>query len=229
MTMKMRLAFLGLALAVQGCTGTDALNGIRPQAGVPGGATQTTALAAPSGGGVAPQAQAPAAQGQTALAPATQPQSQSQVERAPVSAPQQQQQQPQQTQIAPQATQQAALPSGSSVQFAPVIGATPQALAALSRGLTSRAAARGLNITQGSAPYLMKGYFSAMADGSATSVIYVWDVMDGSGNRVHRIQGQEKAAGSSGDGWSSVNDATMEAIAAKTVDELANWISRRRG
>lgn len=227
MTMKMRLAFLGLALAVQGCTGTDALNGIRPQAGVPGGATQTTALAAPSGGGVAPQAQAPAAQGQTALAPATQPQSQSQVERAPVSAPQQQQ--PQQTQSAPQATQQAALPSGSSVQFAPVIGATPQALAALSRGLTSRAAARGLNITQGSAPYLMKGYFSAMADGSATSVIYVWDVMDGSGNRVHRIQGQEKAAGSSGDGWSSVNDATMEAIAAKTVDELANWISRRRG
>ncbi|KFB09494.1 Lipoprotein [Nitratireductor basaltis] len=223
MTMKMRLAFMGLALVVQGCTGTDALNGIRPQAGVPGAGTSTTARAAPTSNATT-QVQTAAPSGNvetTALAPA-----QSQVEREPVSQPQQQ---AQQTQPPPQATQQAALPSGSSVQFAPVIGATPQALAALSRGLTSRAAARGLNIAQGSAPYLMKGYFSAMADGSSTSVIYVWDVMDGSGNRLHRIQGQEKSAGSSGDGWSSVGDATMEAIAAKTIDELASWISRRRG
>ena len=43
------------------------------------------------------------------------------------------------------------------------------------------------------ATHVLKGYFSAMTEGKETTVIYVWDVYDPAGNRLHRIQGQQKA------------------------------------
>lgn len=75
----------------------------------------------------------------------------------------------------------------------------------------------------------MKGYFSAIADGGKTTVIYVWDVLDPSGNRLHRIQGQQAAPGGQGDGWSSVTSATMEAVADSTISQLSAWLAQRQG
>ncbi|UUP16343.1 hypothetical protein [Nitratireductor thuwali] len=126
----------------------------------------------------------------------------------------------------PLATAPAAINTSARVQFAPVIGATPEAAQPLSSQLSARAAQRGIAITQSGATHLMKGYFSAIADGSQTTVIYVWDLLDPSGKRLHRIQGQQKAPGSTGDGWSSVDGATMQAIANRTIDELAAWLSQ---
>ena len=42
-------------------------------------------------------------------------------------------------------------------------------------------------------------------------MIYVWDVVDGTGTRLHRIQGQQQAAGGEGEGWNAVQAETMEA------------------
>ncbi|WP_367718417.1 hypothetical protein AB2N04_08780 [Nitratireductor sp. GISD-1A_MAKvit] len=124
-----------------------------------------------------------------------------------------------------------AVTTGDRVQFAPVVGATTEAVPALSRRLEARARQSGISIVpeSGNPSMVMKGYFSAIADGGKTTVIYVWDVLDPSGNRLHRIQGQQAAPGGQGDGWSSVTNATMEAVADSTISQLSTWLAQRQG
>jgi hypothetical protein len=121
--------------------------------------------------------------------------------------------------------QMAAIPQAARVEFAPVTGATQEAAAPLARQLTERARARGIGIAgSGVAPtHILKGYFSEVSDRSSTTVIYVWDVLDPSGNRLHRIQGSAKTKGAGG--WSAVSAKTMQAIANETMDEFARWLS----
>jgi hypothetical protein len=128
--------------------------------------------------------------------------------------------------------QVAAISTNARVQFAPAIGVSAEAVPTLAARLRTRASQRGVSVVSsgdGSTTHVMKGYFSAFSDGGETTVIYVWDVLDPSGTRLHRIQGQQKQAGSNGEGWSSVTAPTMEAIADRTIDELAVWLSTRAG
>jgi hypothetical protein len=126
--------------------------------------------------------------------------------------------------------QAAALSQGARVQLAPIVGATVEAIAPLTRSLSERGAQRGIVLVAAGDPaatYLMKGYFSAISDDGETTVIYVWDVLDPAGNRLHRIQGQEKTAGGTGEGWQGVPGATMAAVGEKTIDQLAAWAAAR--
>ncbi|TIT76664.1 MAG: hypothetical protein E5W57_18130, partial [Mesorhizobium sp.] len=91
-----------------------------------------------------------------------------------------------------------------------------------------RARQRGVTLvgsTDQTATHVLKGYFSTMTEGKDTTVIYVWDVYDPSGNRLHRINGQQKALSvGSAEGWSSVAPATMQAIADQTIDQFTAWL-----
>jgi hypothetical protein len=137
--------------------------------------------------------------------------------------------------VAPATTlnaQAAALSSNARIQIAPIVGSTVEAVTPLTRRLSQRAASRGIALVSSGATdttHLLKGYFSAITEGSETTVIYVWDVLDPSGNRLHRIQGQEKTANSAAEGWSGVSSPTMEAIGEKTIDQLAAWLAARPG
>jgi predicted small lipoprotein YifL len=133
---------------------------------------------------------------------------------------------------APAGNQVAAINTDARVQFAPVIGVSAEAVPTLAARLRARAAQRGVTVAganDSSTSHVMKGYFSAFTEGGETTVIYVWDVLDPGGNRLHRIQGQQKQPGSSGEGWSSVTAPTMEAIADRSIDELAVWLSSTTG
>lgn len=132
-------------------------------------------------------------------------------------------------------TAASALPAGDlssqRVQFAPIVGTTAESVGPLSKELSARAKARGLTLVPANTPsttLLMKGYFSALTDNSQTTVIYVWDVVDPAGNRLHRIEGQEKAPPGKGEGFAAVTDQTMKAIADQTVDQLVAWLSARK-
>lgn len=128
----------------------------------------------------------------------------------------------------------AAMPSGDPasppsrallgpVQFLPVVGAPPNTVASLSKALSDSAAANGIAIAPSegpAAPLRLKGYLSALDEGSRTVVVYVWDVVDPAGNRVSRIQGQERIAGTAADPWSNVGDAALQAIASRTMAEI---------
>ena len=127
--------------------------------------------------------------------------------------------------------QQASLPpaagaGGNSIRFLPIIGAPVEAVTPLSRQLGADARSLGLTIkssSDASAGYILKGYLSAFEDGPQISVTYVWDVLDNSGNRLHRIQGAESAPLKRGDPWTAVPPAVMQKIASKTMSEFNSW------
>ncbi|MDX8456111.1 hypothetical protein RFM98_25590 [Mesorhizobium sp. VK9D] len=129
------------------------------------------------------------------------------------------------------ATQTAVL-ARTRLQVAPIVGASVDAAAPLTAELQTRAKQRGLTLvgsTDQTATHVLKGYFSTMSEGKDTTVIYVWDIYDPSGNRLHRINGQQKAAAvGSGEGWPTVAPATMQAIADQTIDQFAAWLGSGR-
>lgn len=137
---------------------------------------------------------------------------------------------------APESAQQAALApdpaSANAIRFLPIIGAPSQVVMPLSRQLGMEAREKGLVLRDSStepAQHILKGYFSAYNDGGKTVVVYVWDVLDASGNRLHRIQGQETVPGKAKDPWASVPASTMQNIATKTMDDYQEWRTKSAG
>jgi hypothetical protein len=123
---------------------------------------------------------------------------------------------------------QTAVLARTRLQVAPIVGAPVEAAGPLTAELQTRAKQRGLTLvgsTDQTATHVLKGYFSTMSEGKDTTVIYVWDIYDPSGNRLHRINGQQKAASvGSGEGWPTVAPATIKAIADQTIDQFAAWL-----
>lgn len=120
------------------------------------------------------------------------------------------------------------------VQFAPIVGTPVEAATPLTERLGVKARARGITLagsTDTAAPgIIMRGYFSALTEGKDTTVVYVWDVYDPAGTRLHRINGQQTAASTSAsEGWPAVAPATMQSIADSTIDQLAGWLASRPG
>ena len=104
---------------------------------------------------------------------------------------------------------QSAALSKTRLQVAPIVGASVEAATPLTAELQARARQRGITLagsTDQTATHVLKGYFSTMSEGSDTTVIYVWDIYDPAGNRLHRINGQQKAPSiKGGEGWAAVS------------------------
>lgn len=233
-----------LALVLASCNTTEALT---PQANVGGGARASSPVTQAEADRMASSAQPETYSGgyrsgpqNTLEAQARALESGSTVSPSSSGAPpqwegqgNQGQQQTQAQQPAPQQQQSgqqqnASLPpaSGPTVRFLPIIGAPVQAVTPLSRQLGAQARANGLTIrpsSDSSTEHILKGYFSAFSDSGKVTIVYVWDILDGSGARLHRMQGQESVPGSGQDPWTSVPASTMETIAAKTIQDYVAW------
>lgn len=127
----------------------------------------------------------------------------------------------------------AAILSKTRLQIAPIVGASVEAATPLTTELQTRAKQRGITLAGSAdqtATHVLKGYFSAISEGKDTTVIYVWDVYDPAGNRLHRINGQMKAPSVNGaDSWKAVAPATMQAIADQTIDQFAAFLGGKAG
>jgi len=136
-----------------------------------------------------------------------------------------------------QQTQTATLNTSASsrsttVRFLPIIGAPVQAVTPLSRQLGAEARSHGFSIkssNDSSSAYILKGYLSAFSDSGKVTVVYVWDVLDGAGARLHRIQGQESVPSEAQDPWAGVPASVMQQIASKTITEFSSWRDARGG
>ncbi|MCV9961294.1 hypothetical protein OIU34_05220 [Pararhizobium sp. BT-229] len=127
--------------------------------------------------------------------------------------------------IAPAAT-------AGTIRFLPIIGAPVEAVTPLSKQLGAEARSHGLTIKSASdtsSQHILKGYFSALKDGGKITVVYVWDILDGSGNRLHRIQGQDTVDATATDLWSAVPAQTMQTIATKTIAGYLDWRAENAG
>ncbi|QWW66640.1 hypothetical protein [Rhizobium sp. WYJ-E13] len=121
---------------------------------------------------------------------------------------------------------------GNTVRFLPIIGAPVQAVTPLSRQLGTEARAHGLAIKSSndtSSDYILKGYLSAFSDEGKVTVVYVWDVLDNAGARLHRIQGQESVPTAAADPWAGVPASVMQQIASKTISEFTSWRQSQGG
>jgi hypothetical protein len=139
---------------------------------------------------------------------------------------------PQPQQPAPAQAAAAGQRTSGTVRFLPIIGAPVQAVTPLSRQLGAEARARGLTIksaNDASSEHILKGYFSAFTDGGNVTVTYVWDVLDGSGGRLHRIQGQEIVPSAAKDPWAAVPASVMQQIATKSMAEYVAWRNGQAG
>lgn len=115
--------------------------------------------------------------------------------------------------------------------IAPIIGAPVSVVTPLTHRINDDARAKGVELAGNNgtdAAYVMKGYFSVLSEDNQTTVLYVWDVMDAAGNRLHRIQGQEKVPGAAADSWSVVPPSAMQSIADKTIQEYSTWLAANR-
>ena len=113
--------------------------------------------------------------------------------------------------------------AATRLDLAPVTGAPAPLLSPLSAAMSARGRELGLGLG-GSPTHRLKGYFSINDDGAETRVVYIWDVVDSSGRRVHRIQGQEVIDGTTnGDAWGLVPSSVMERIGRSTIDRFAQW------
>ena len=115
--------------------------------------------------------------------------------------------------------------AATQLEVVPLTGAPSGAVAPLSRAMADRGREIGLPFARGTATHRLKGFFSINDDGREVRVVYIWDVLDGSGSRVHRIRGQEIVPGTVGgrDPWSAVTQATMQRIGRETIDRFADW------
>ena len=130
----------------------------------------------------------------------------------------------------PGQTQIAGLPPDKAVAFLPVSNAPQTAVTSLARSIRSSAQSKGVPVVasvQQGAQYQVKGYFSALEDGSGTLLVYVWDVLDRNNKRVYRINGQEQAAGKSADPWNAVTPQMLNRVADNTMAQLKTWLESR--
>lgn len=111
------------------------------------------------------------------------------------------------------------------VQFLPVVGAPQREAELLARALSEESQQAGVSIRPASgpvAPIRLKGYFSAFTSEGGTVLVYVWDVLDASDQRIRRIQGQERVAGTDADPWAKIDLETMRRVAQETMRQAAS-------
>jgi hypothetical protein len=195
------LILVGLGLTVGGCNSGPISEGLRP---VP-----TASVGSPSR-----QTQPPDAIGnETALA------------SEPVDAPR--------AQAALQSNTNTLAPQTPPVSFLPVTGAPHSTVAALATSMRRAALAQSVPIVvsiNDGAQYQIKGYFSALSDSGTTILVYVWDVLDRNGTRIHRISGQERTRSASGsDPWMSVDENLIDHVAQSTMSSLRTWMRTQSG
>ncbi|MEL6746302.1 MAG: hypothetical protein AAFO79_00585, partial [Pseudomonadota bacterium] len=119
---------------------------------------------------------------------------------------------------------------GKSIAFAPIIGA-PEAVSSQLKGsvvaATEQQSVPVLKTASANPDFTVRGYIVASPDTAGTKVSYIWDVLDKTDKRVHRISGKEVAPGpKQADPWANVKPAIIEGIAQKTATQLASWVPK---
>lgn len=112
--------------------------------------------------------------------------------------------------------------------FATVDGAPIAILREMSTALNRAATAKKLSVVpigDAARTYEVRGYLSAIGDTNGTTLVYVWDVVDMRGARLHRVSGQVAGRAASGDPWSGITSETVAAAAARTITAFDDWVN----
>lgn len=123
-----------------------------------------------------------------------------------------------------------ALSPSPGVTFLPVLGPPQSAISQLSSSIRNSAQGNSVTIIpkgQTGATYQVKGYFSALDDGTGTRLIFIWDVLDRNGRKIHRISGEERTSSRNANPWSAIDSGMITNIVERTMQNLRGWMSTR--
>jgi hypothetical protein len=112
--------------------------------------------------------------------------------------------------------------------FTKITGAPGDLLTTLSTALNNEAKSRKITIVaedDATAIYKVKGYVSAVGGPSGTLLVYVFDIFDNHGVRIHRLSGQERGGAATSDPWGGITNTTVAAAARHAIDDLAAWVN----
>jgi hypothetical protein len=103
----------------------------------------------------------------------------------------------------------------------------PAVVSRFSEALAHAADARGVEVVDPKlAKYFVQMHLTAYSAGNgATGLAYVSDVFDARKNRAQRLGDDMVLKGAAADPWSLVDDKAVEAIAARSADDLAAFLS----
>ena len=76
-----------------------------------------------------------------------------------------------------------------------------------------------------SARYLARGYISAFPVDGGAKLTYVWDIYDRTNHRAQRLNDEIALKGAAADPWTLVDGAALAALAARSAQELAAYLS----
>jgi hypothetical protein len=115
----------------------------------------------------------------------------------------------------------------ASIAFDSIDGPPPAVFQRLVRDLNSEAKSRQLTVlSRDDEPtYRARGYLGAQIKTKDASITWVWDVYDAERQRVLRISGEEKVAGKHRNPWDALDDAGVQRIARKSVEQLGVFLA----
>lgn len=118
-------------------------------------------------------------------------------------------------------------PLDASFAFEPFIGVPGNVGDDLLRRIWNRAEREGLAVVKrpgGVATYHVEGTLTAVSNDANSVVLYVFDVTDASGQRVHRITGRQQSDDGEADPWTAVKETDLDLIARKLAALLRAWL-----
>ena len=115
----------------------------------------------------------------------------------------------------------------ASIAFDSIDGPPPDVFQRLVRDLNSEAKSRQLTVLSrdGEPTFRARGYMGAQIKTREASITWVWDVYDGERQRVLRISGEEKVAGKHRNPWEALDEAGVQNIARKSVEQLGAFLT----
>ena len=122
----------------------------------------------------------------------------------------------------------------ASIAFESIDGLPSDISQQLVRDLNEEAAALRIAVMPAgsAAAYRLRGYLAAHAQGSTTSIAWVWDVYDGELHRAFRLSGEERSAASGATGknpegknWAAADEALLRRVARTGMEQLAGFVA----
>ena len=124
------------------------------------------------------------------------------------------------------ARRQGVSPAGASVALTGFAGAQQALTDQFKAQLEKAAKERDINVANADkANYLIRGYLNAYPQESGTAVAFVLDIFDANRQRAQRIEEQVALKAAAADPWSVVDQSVLAAVAAKSADDLANFLT----
>ncbi|MCF3931865.1 hypothetical protein L1787_00375 [Acuticoccus sp. M5D2P5] len=118
-------------------------------------------------------------------------------------------------------------PATATFAFEPFPGIPGNVGDDLLRRIWLHAEREGIQVVKrpgGPARFHVQGTLTAVSNDTNSLVIYVFDIKDVTGRRLHRISGRQRSNDSQGDPWSSIESGDLDLIAVRLTALINAWL-----